>query len=167
VDDKDSLRAKSVPVAMRARYEEISAITDDFCRAHLPDEFRDACREVTAALARKRTSPLVSGRAETWACAVALAVGRVNFIFDSSMTQRISRKELCKHFGISPSAGAAKDAFITETLRIGETDPKWTVPSRMEAPPRKSLILHREFRQMGRQLMRAISQGAFRNGKSD
>jgi len=47
---------------MKARYAEITALTDIFCREMLNEEYAQVCREMTAALARKRPSPLVIER---------------------------------------------------------------------------------------------------------
>ncbi len=48
--------------------EEIAGLVDAFCREHLNDEYAELCRRLTEKLARKRPSPLVSGRPNTWAC---------------------------------------------------------------------------------------------------
>src|SRR6266702_5247492 len=73
-----------VPGAMQNRYCEITALTDAFCAQHLSDEYCDLCRRLVATLCRKRPSPLVNGPARSWACGVAYAIGRINFLFDKS-----------------------------------------------------------------------------------
>ena len=45
-----------------------------------------AARRALAALCRKRPSPLVSGKPETWACAVLYALGQVNYLSDKAST---------------------------------------------------------------------------------
>ena len=57
-----SARSTSVPKAMQATYDAITALTDAFCRDHLNEEYRDLARAMTAALCRKRPSPLASGQ---------------------------------------------------------------------------------------------------------
>jgi hypothetical protein len=42
---------------MQATYDAITALTDDFCRAKLNEEYADMCRQMTAKLCRKRPSP--------------------------------------------------------------------------------------------------------------
>ena len=44
---------------MRAKFEDIVALTDEFCQERLNEEYRQVVREATAALCRKRPSPLV------------------------------------------------------------------------------------------------------------
>ena len=81
VADLDELK---IPKAMRAVQEAVIALTDEVC-ADLPDEeYASLARTVVAKLARKRPSPIQSGRASTWAGAVVYALGQVNFLFDSS-----------------------------------------------------------------------------------
>ena len=53
---------------MQATYDAVAALTDAFCRDHLTGELRDLARAMTAALSRKRPSPLASGQPRTWAC---------------------------------------------------------------------------------------------------
>ncbi|MBP0633674.1 MULTISPECIES: DUF6398 domain-containing protein [unclassified Cupriavidus] len=81
---KPTFRGERVPGAMQDRYDEIIALTDAFCAQHLTDEYRDLCRRLVATLCCKRPSPLVTGPARPWACGVAYAIGRVNFLFDKS-----------------------------------------------------------------------------------
>ncbi|MFN6068038.1 MAG: DUF6398 domain-containing protein, partial [Pseudanabaena sp.] len=61
-------KSQSVPETMRAKFVEITSLTDNFCLSHLNDEYAQQCRYLTAALCRKRPSPLTSGKADTWAC---------------------------------------------------------------------------------------------------
>ena len=50
--------------------EEIAGLVDAFCREHLNEEYAELCRRLTEKLARKRPSPLVSGKPNTWACGI-------------------------------------------------------------------------------------------------
>ncbi len=58
--------SQHVPKEMQARFEEITHLTDAFCRTYLNEEYRQLCRELTATLGRKRPSPLLQGKAPTW-----------------------------------------------------------------------------------------------------
>jgi hypothetical protein len=57
-------RLNSVPKVMKPVYEKIVGLTDDVCDTHLNSEYRDFARAMTAALCRKRPSPLASGHAQ-------------------------------------------------------------------------------------------------------
>src|SRR6266581_2666153 len=60
--------SQNVPKEMQARFDEITQLTDAFSDAYLNDEYADLCRQLTATLCRKRPSPLMRGKAATWAC---------------------------------------------------------------------------------------------------
>src|SRR4051812_49120952 len=55
-------RSISVPKAMQAKYDAVVMLTDAFCRDHLNEEYRDLACAMTAALCRKRPSPLASSQ---------------------------------------------------------------------------------------------------------
>ncbi len=124
-----------VPKKMQPKFSEITALTDAFCHEHLNAEYADMVRRMTAALARKRPSPLERGRAKTWACGVVYAVGRVNFLFDKSQPPHIRADELCAIFGVAKSTGGNKSKQIHDLLKINLLDPSWTLPSRMDSNP--------------------------------
>jgi hypothetical protein len=73
-----------IPVAMRPPADAIIARTDDICAQLLDEEYTVLARNVVAKLARKRPSPLQSGRTPTWAGAIMYALGQVNYLFDKS-----------------------------------------------------------------------------------
>jgi Domain of unknown function (DUF6398) len=75
--------SQQVPKDMQARFDEITHLTDTFCQTYLNDEYRQLCRELTATLCRKRPSPLVRGKASTWACGIihATSYGELSFRF--------------------------------------------------------------------------------------
>ena len=56
---------KSVPKSMQATFEAITSLTDAFCREHLNEDYRVLAQRMTAALCRKRPSPLASGQPRT------------------------------------------------------------------------------------------------------
>ena len=51
----------NVPHAVRPSADEVVAVTDAVCRAHLDIEYADLCRTVVGKLGRKRPSPLTRG----------------------------------------------------------------------------------------------------------
>ena len=58
--DLDELK---IPTAMRAVAEAIIVLTDEVCADLLDEEYASLARRVVAKLARKRPSPIQSGRA--------------------------------------------------------------------------------------------------------
>jgi hypothetical protein len=92
-----------IPASMMPVAEQATAVTDKVCADLLDAEYADLARHVVAKLARKRPSPLLSGRAATWAGGVVWALGQVNFLFDRSTEPHIAHDDLADAFGLSKS----------------------------------------------------------------
>ncbi|WYD79367.1 MAG: DUF6398 domain-containing protein [Candidatus Electrothrix gigas] len=97
--------SEKVPQSMREMYEQIVMLTDAFSAEHLTEEYAQLIRYATAALCRKRPSPLLKGKPKTWACGITHAIGFVNFLFDRSEEPSIRASELYAAFGVSKSTG--------------------------------------------------------------
>jgi hypothetical protein len=133
--DSWNVDEEKVPQKMRPIYEEVTRLTDAFCKAHLTDEYALMCRKLAAALCRKRPSPVVQGRPQTWACAIAYTVGAVNFLFDKTQTPHMTASELCKKGGVGQSTVSARSTQIRNALKMIQLDPRWTLPSKLEENP--------------------------------
>src|SRR5580700_5782520 len=90
-----------IPAAMRPVAEQVIAVTDRVCADLLDEEYADLARNVVAKLARKRPSPMQSGRVATWAGGVICALGQVNFLFDRSTEPYVTHDDLADAFGLS------------------------------------------------------------------
>jgi hypothetical protein len=157
-------KSLSVPESLQARYAEIATLTDALCLEKLNDEYAQVCREMTATLARKRPSPLTTGHAKSWACAIAYTVGSVNFLFDKSQTPHLRADELCAWFGLSKSTGGNKSSQIKQILKIGLLDMQWTLPSRMEQNPMAWMISVNGFIVDAHSLPHSVQEEAYRKG---
>jgi Domain of unknown function (DUF6398)/Plasmid pRiA4b ORF-3-like protein len=130
-----SKKSEDVPKAMEAKFNAIVELTDEFARQHLNDEYAQLIRQATAALCRKRPSPLDKGQAKTWACGITHAIGMVNFLFDSSQSPHVSAKDLYQWFGVADSTGQGKSKIVRDTLKMGQFDPDWCLPSLVDRNP--------------------------------
>lgn len=128
-------KSEDFPKVMEAKFNSIVELTDEFARQHLNNEYAQLIRQATAALCRKRPSPLEKGQAKTWAGGISHAIGMVNFLFDSSQNPHISASELYQWFGISASTGQAKSKLVRDTLKMRQLDPDWCLPSRVDDNP--------------------------------
>ncbi len=90
---------------------------------------------MAATLARKRPSPLVNGRANSWAAGILYTLGQVNFLFDKSQTPHMRADELCKKIGVSQQTASGRAQNIRELLDISQRHPDWTLPSRVDDNP--------------------------------
>jgi hypothetical protein len=102
----------SVPQSMQATYEAITSLTDAFCREHLNEDYRVLAQRMTAALCRKRPSPLASGQPRTWACGIIYVLGQINFLTDPSTQPFMTTADLCARFGVGQSTASAKARVI-------------------------------------------------------
>ncbi|MEK7274961.1 MAG: DUF6398 domain-containing protein [Candidatus Desantisbacteria bacterium] len=128
-------KAKSIPVANRSVYEAVIGFTDAVCQQYLNEEWGELCRELSAALARKRPSPLLRGQSNVWAAGILHALGMVNFLFDRSQTPSMSLDELCTAFDVKSSTVGSKSRAIRELLKMRQFDPHWTLYSKLEQNP--------------------------------
>lgn len=133
-------KSDKVPKEMQTIYETIIGLTDPFCEKHLSEEYAQLTRQLTAALCRKRPSPLAKGRANSWACGIIYALGFVNFLFDKSHQPYLSAADLCSAFGISTSTGGAKSSEIRRIMDMSQFDPNWCLPSLMGENPMAWMI---------------------------
>jgi hypothetical protein len=156
--------SERVPAAMQPAYAAIVALTDAFCREHLNEEYATLCRELAAALARKRPSPLARGKAEIWACGVAYALGTVNFLFDKSQDPHMRADELCAAFGVNQSSGANKAKLIRDTFDMVRFDPAWCLPSLVDQNPLIWMLEVNGFIMDIRRLPREVQELAHRKG---
>ena len=88
--------------------ELIVAMTDQFCREKLNEEYALLCRRLAEKLARKRPSPLLGGRPETWASGIVRVVGWVNFLGDPSQPHHMKMTDIDEGMGVSEATGSAK-----------------------------------------------------------
>jgi hypothetical protein len=117
------------------------AIIKNFCEEKLNEEYYELSCDLCAALSRKRPSPLLSGKANTWACGIIHALGTVNFLFDPSQTPHISAKELYESLGISSNTALSKSKLIRDSFKMTQFDPEWTLPGNMDNNPFAWMII--------------------------
>ena len=115
--------------------ESITGLTDGFCRQHLTEEYAALCRKLTEKLARKRPSPLVSGKPQTWACGIVRTIGWANFLDDSGRTPHMKLTAIDKAFGVAESTGQGKSKTIRTMLKIRQFDWHWLLPSQIDSYP--------------------------------
>jgi len=160
---KDGKRLK-VPQNMQSIFEDIADQMDEFCRNNLDDECSTLARQMVAALARKRPSPLKKGKSNVWACGILYAEAQTNFLFDKSQSLHTSVDELCDWFGASKSTAGNKARQIRDALKIGVFDPKWCLPSLLDENPLVWMVEVDGLIVDIRTMPRAIQEVAYRRG---
>lgn len=154
----------SVPTQMKPRYTEITALTDDYCAKYLNEEYAQLSRLATAALSRKKPSPLQTGSAKTWGCGIIYAVGFVNFLFDKNSSPYVSAGELASAFDISQSTAGNKSKQIRDLLKMHQLDHQWYLPSRVHDSPFVWMITFNGFIVDVRTMSREVQEIAYQKG---
>jgi len=155
---------EKVPKQMQGKFDEITRLTDAFSAQYLNDEYANLSRQLTAALCRKRPSPLTKGQAKSWACGIVHALGLVNFLDDSSQTPHLKAKEVYAGFGVGESTGQGKSKQIRDLMKMHQMDPNWCVPSLIERNPMIWMLSVNGYLMDIRQAPREIQEEAFRKG---
>jgi hypothetical protein len=153
-----------VPQALCLVYYTVTELTDSVCQQYLTAEYVDLARSMTAALCRKRPSPLTHGNLNAWAGAIVHTLGSVNFLFDHAQTPHLTAAELAQFFGVAKSTVAAKASAINRLFRICLFDPSWTLPSRMADNPLTWLVEVDGFVVDARDLPLTLQHAAVRQG---
>lgn len=125
---------KRVPAGLRPRFQEIVAITDAFCDAHLDAEFRDLCHELAASICEEGL-PVTSGKAVGWAAGVVAAVGFVNFLGDPDQPHHMTTDEMARRIGASPATLHNKSKAIRDALDVERLDPRFSTRRMIEGNP--------------------------------
>jgi hypothetical protein len=144
--------------------EVIVGMTDQFCREHLNDEYATLCRKLAETLARKRPSPLLSGRPTTWASGIVRTIGWVNYLDDSTTEPHMKLTAIDKAFGVGESTGQGKSKAIRTMLKIRPFDMDWTLPSRMDDNPIVWMLEVNGFLMDVRHAPREVQEIAFEKG---
>ena len=130
-----AVKADKIPKTMEGIYATLTEMTDRFCAEHLNQEYADLARAAIAALCRKRPSPLDSGSARVWACAIVLALGQLNFLGDRSSKPTMATADLRDYFGVAESTASNKAKQVRTLLNMNLFDHKWMLPSRIDRSP--------------------------------
>lgn len=125
--------ANKVPKEMMQHFDVISGMIAEFCKEYLNDDYREICEKALAKLCRKRPSPLLKGRAGTWAAGIVHAIATANFLFDKSNEHYISVGDIAERFGIAKSTVGSKSAEIRKMLRINYFNSEWMVRSAVDS----------------------------------
>ncbi len=153
-----------IPAAMRPAVEQVIELTDQVCADLLDEEYAGLVRHVVAKLARKRPSPLLGGRAATWAGGVVWALGQVNFLFDRSTEPYVAQDALASAFGLSKSTLGQKGKQIRDMLRMTWGTPEFLRAEMIDANPMIWLIEVNGMPCDARELPVEIQVAAYREG---
>ena len=153
-----------IPIQMRPVYDELAEIISEYCDRFLSADYRTLCLRLLEKLCRKRPSPLLKGRRNTWAAGIVYAIAANNFIFDKSMPIHRTADELSRPFGLAPSTASAKAAEIRKLIRLSPLDAQWLLPELIEDNPALWMLSLNGFIVDAMDLPLEIQQEAVRQG---
>lgn len=149
---------------MQAYYQPIIEITDRFCVAYLDNDYLLLAQYATAMLCRKRPSPLISGRANTWAAGILHALGTNNFLFDKNSRPYISYTNFAEILNLSKSTIRTKSKQIRDLIEIHRFDHHWCLPSQLKHNSQAWMIMFNGFIVDARKLAPEIQEAAYKKG---
>jgi hypothetical protein len=149
---------------MRATAEQVIGLTDQVCADLLDEEYAALARHVVAKLARKRPSPLLAGRAATWAGGAVWALGQVNFLFDRSTGLYVAPDDLAGAFGLSKSTLGQKGKQVRDNLKMTWATPEFLRAEMVDANPMIWFIQVNGLPYDARELPVEIQAEAYRQG---
>tara|TARA_Y100000385_G_C13065342_1_gene626397 strand:+ start:1473 stop:1982 length:510 start_codon:yes stop_codon:yes gene_type:complete len=129
---KNLKHSNKVPKPMQPYVEKIQLLTDEFCFKYLDEDYQILTHKLIATLARKRPSPLTSGKSNVWAGAVINALGTINVLFDKSNIPYVTADQIAENFNTSKSTLRNKARQVREMLKMNNFDYKWLLPSKIK-----------------------------------
>lgn len=154
----------SIPIQMRPIYGELAEMISDYCGRFLSEDYRTLCLRLLEKLCRKRPSPLLKGRRNTWAAGIVYAIAVNNLIFDKSMPIHRTADELSRPFGLAPATASAKAAEIRRLVRLSPLDAQWLLPELIEDSPALWMLSWNGFIVDARELPPGNPAGSGQNG---
>jgi hypothetical protein len=127
-------------------------LMDTFCKEFLNEEYAEACRKLAGVLARKRPSPLLQGKPESWASGIPSQSPHMKLTF------------IDEAFGVGQSTGQSKSNAIRKMMKIHQFDPKWTLPSKMDDNPMVWMLEVNGFLMDIRHASRELQEIAYEKG---
>ena len=154
----------NIPIQMRPIYGELAEMISDYCGRFLSEDYRTLCLRLLEKLCRKRPSPLLRGRRNTWAAGIVYAIAANNLIFDKSMPIHRTADELSRPFGLAPATASARAAEIRRLVRLSPLDAQWLLPELIEDSPALWMLSWNGFIVDARDLPPEIQREAARMG---
>jgi hypothetical protein len=109
-------------------FSSITYRTDPFCYRYLNEDYADLCVRFTKALCLKEPSPLLQGKAQTWASAIIHIMSVVNVLLDAPQPPSLSEEQISSHFKLSIKTMRTKSKQISKLLDLYPLAPEWMLP---------------------------------------
>ena len=121
--------------------QQLLALTGDFCKQYLDDDYKQLCEKLILKMSRKRQPPFLSGRANTWAASIIYALGQINFLFDRSFEPYVSADDIANYFGVSKSTVGQKAKQIRDMFKMSYWDKEFATQQMKASNPLKGMVM--------------------------
>lgn len=98
-------------------------LIDQFCDAHLNDEYNSYAMGLMDRITNMPGLNLSRGRPEIWAAAIVAVIARLNFLFDKADLDAITMEDISTFFGPIKSTIGNKATAIEKACDIGMGEP--------------------------------------------
>lgn len=149
---------------VQAALDAVLGLVDAFCHERLNRDYAAVCRKLAEKLARKRPSPLLSGKPNGWAAGIVRAVGFVNFLHDPSQKPFLKATDVDAGFGVSEATGVNKSMTIRNLFKMHRFDVEWTVAGSRDKNPLAWMVMVDGLPMDARTLPRPLQEELFRRG---
>jgi hypothetical protein len=110
--------ASRIPLAHRARFDEIAALIAHFGQIHLDAELTGFAIELWRRLCCRKASDCLRGKPEVWAASVIHVIARINFLSDRNEPVHLTFDTVCDFFHTSKTTIGGKATLIERTLKL-------------------------------------------------
>ena len=108
----------AIPKSMMTTYAQIEPLISSFCFEHLDEDYRQLCLKMLEKLCRKRPSPLLCGKPNSWAAGIVYFLCAENNYFRGNDPGCLRAAQLAACFGLSASAAYNRAAKIRSLCRL-------------------------------------------------
>ena len=123
------------------KQDKILVLIQQFCTAHLDEEYYEISERLVKKMGRKRAVPFVSGQVEIWAAAVIHAIGSVNFLFDKASKPYTSVDEINDFFGTKKTTTGGKSKIIRDLFKMTYYDKEFSTKALQASSPFNNLMM--------------------------
>ncbi|MDF2904324.1 MAG: hypothetical protein K0S25_1962 [Bacillus sp. (in: firmicutes)] len=125
---------------MLEKKERLLELVQNFCRAHLDEEYEQLVVKMVEKMGRKRTVPFMTGKLEVWAAGIIHAIGTINFLFDKSFPPYATANDICQYFGVAQSTSSQKSKVIRDMFKMSYFDNEFGTVRSQESNPFNKMI---------------------------
>jgi hypothetical protein len=112
------MKSDRIPSDRRERFDEVTALIEQFGAQHLDAELTGFAVELWRRLCRRKAPDCMRGKPAIWAASVIHVIARMNFLFDRDQPVHLTFDTIGGFFQASKTTVGGKATEIERTLRL-------------------------------------------------